>query len=205
MSDTDMSQDDLTEALAAMDEIFEDPTYTGDEESEEILGDPGNKKDRDALVEAQEEVAAVVTQPPMGDVPSPTGRFQPSFSDSTPIGEAPAPVDNVEAAMDKLAETLEPKVSTSISDDDGPADKQVLIRSTSRDHERWKLAAEREGTSLSAFIRELVNSSVSEILDCSHPMEFRQTYPWSETCLKCGTRLRDGGDNSPNSAAGRRG
>ena len=97
--------------------------------------------------------------------------------------------DNVEAAMDKLAETLDPKISQKVSDDDGPADKQILIRSTQRDHERWKLAAEREGKSMSAFIRELVNSMVAEVLDCSHPMEFRQQYAWQETCLKCDTRL----------------
>lgn len=102
--------------------------------------------------------------------------------------------DNIEAAMEKVAETLDPKISTKISDDDGPADKQILIRSTQRDHERWKLAAEREGKSLSAFVREIVNIQVTEILDCSHPAEYRQSYPWSETCLKCGTRLRDEGD-----------
>ena len=194
MGDTDMSEDDLTEALAAMDEIFDDPSYTGEEETEEILADPVAMAD---LAKAEEDVVNAEILDP-ADTPSPVGRFQPSF-DPTPA------IDNVEAAMDKFAETLDPKVSTAISDDDGPADKQVLIRSTARDHERWKLAAEREGKSLSAFIREIVNSSVTEILDCSHPMEFRQNYPWSETCLKCGTRLRDGGDASPNSAAGRRG
>jgi len=97
--------------------------------------------------------------------------------------------DNVEAAMDKLAETLDPKISTKISDDDGPADKQILIRSTQKDHERWKVAAEREGKSLSGFVRDIVNTSVTEILDCSHPMEYRESYPWSERCLKCDTRL----------------
>lgn len=124
----------------------------------------------------------------------PTGRDQGSFD---------PPVDNVEAAMDHLAETMDLSVSRKVSEDEGPADKQILIRSTQRDHERWKLAAEREGESLSAFVRRVVNGSVTDILDCSHPLEFRQSYPWSETCLKCGTRLRDGGDNSPN--IGRRG
>lgn len=97
--------------------------------------------------------------------------------------------DNIEAAMDKVAETLDHKVSTKISDDDGPADKQILIRSTAKDHERWKVAAEREGKSLSGFVRDIVNSSVTEILDCSHPEEYRERYPWSERCLKCDTRL----------------
>jgi|TARA_B110000263_G_scaffold243547_1_gene250390 predicted HicB family RNase H-like nuclease len=103
--------------------------------------------------------------------------------------EAVLKQDNVEAAMDKLAETLDPKISTKISDDDGPADKQILIRSTQKDHERWKVAAEREGKSLSGFIRDIVNLSVTEILDCSHPEEYRQRYPWKETCLKCDTTL----------------
>lgn len=190
-----MSESDLTKALADMDEIFDDPAYTGEEETEEILADPDTTE---ALVQADEDLATgnVIPQELPPEMPSPTGRFQASFD---------PPPDNVEAAMNKLAETLDPKVSKAISDDDGPADKQVLIRSTARDHERWKLAAEREGKSLSAFIREIVNNNVADILDCSHPLEARQSYPWSETCLKCGTRLRDGGDNSPNSASGRRG
>lgn len=207
MSDTEMSENDLTKTLANMDETLaeqkDDSAYTGEEETEEILTDPDTIE---ALARADEDMALgdegrtpwgdVVPQMATPDAPSPTGRFQASFD---------RPLDNIEAAMDKLAETLDPKVSKAISDDDGPADKQVLIRSTARDHERWKLAAEREGKSLSAFIREIVNNNVADILDCSHPLEFRQSYPWSETCLKCGTRLRDGGDNSPNSATGRRG
>lgn len=190
-----MSESDLTKTLADMDEILADSAYTGEEETEDILTDPDTIE---ALARADEDIATGNVMPPVftPEAASPTGRFQASFG---------PPPDNVEAAMDKLAETLDPKVSKAISDDDGPADKQVLIRSTARDHERWKLAAEREGKSLSAFIREIVNNNVAEILDCSHPLEFRQSYPWSETCLKCGTRLRDGGDNSPNSATGRRG
>ena len=142
------------------------------------------------------QVARASVTPSITSEPGPTGRDQASFD---------PPVDNVEAAMDHLAETMDFNVSRKVSEDEGPADKQILIRSTQRDHERWKLAAEREGESLSAFVRRIVNGSVTEILDCSHPAESRQTYPWSETCLKCGLRLRDGGDNSPNSAAGRRG
>ncbi len=142
------------------------------------------------------EVTRALVTPSITSEPGPTGRDQASFD---------PPVDNVEAAMDHLAETMDFNVSRKVSKDEGPADKQILIRSTQRDHERWKLAAEREGESLSAFVRRIVNGNVTEILDCSHPAELRQSYPWSETCLKCGTRLRDGGDNSPNSATGRRG
>ena len=98
--------------------------------------------------------------------------------------------DNVEAAMHDLAEGMDLTVSTKVSDDDGPADKQILIRATEHDRERWKRAAEVEGVSLSALIRETMNRKVADILDCSHPMEFRVSYPWAEHCKKCGSRLR---------------
>ena len=102
----------------------------------------------------------------------------------------PAYEDNVEAAMHDLAEGMDLTVSTKVSDDDGPADKQILIRATENDRERWKRAAEVAEVSLSALIRETMNIKVAEILDCSHPMEFRQSYPWAEHCKKCGSRLR---------------
>jgi len=98
--------------------------------------------------------------------------------------------DNVEAAMHEIAEDLDLTVSTKVSDDDGPADKQILIRATEHDRERWKRAAEVASVSLSALIRETMNAKVAEILDCSHPMEFRVSYPWAEHCKKCGSRLR---------------
>lgn len=98
--------------------------------------------------------------------------------------------DNVEAAMHDLAEGMDLTVSTKVSDDDGPADKQILIRATEHDRERWKRAAEVAEMSLSALIRETMNLKVADILDCSHPPEFRVSYPWAEHCKKCGSRLR---------------
>jgi predicted HicB family RNase H-like nuclease len=98
--------------------------------------------------------------------------------------------DNVEAAMHDLAEGMDLTVSTRVSDDDGPADKQILIRATEHDRERWKRAAQVAEVSLSALIRETMNRKVADILDCSHPMEFRVSYPWAEHCKKCGSRLR---------------
>lgn len=71
-----------------------------------------------------------------------------------------------------------------------PTVKQVMIRATPEDHERWKRAAELDGKTMSDFIRDTVNSATSELLDCTHPVQFRKVYPWSETCIKCGTRLR---------------
>jgi predicted HicB family RNase H-like nuclease len=98
--------------------------------------------------------------------------------------------DNIEAAMHEVAEGLDLTVSTKVSDDDGPADKQILIRATEHDRERWKRAAQVAEVSLSALIRETMNRKVADILDCSHPMEFRVSYPWAEHCKKCGSRLR---------------
>lgn len=66
--------------------------------------------------------------------------------------------------------------------------KQVMIRTAPEDHERWKVAAEREGKTLSDFVRDTVNAATSEILDCQH--EDRLEYPWAAFCKRCGVRLR---------------
>jgi predicted DNA-binding protein len=104
--------------------------------------------------------------------------------------------DNIVAAMDKVAEVITPEISNKLSDDDGPADKQTLIRATAADQERWKLAAKREGQTLSAFIRDALNAKTGNILDCAHPEEELLRYPWSVTCQKCGTRLHDDGSDN---------
>jgi len=92
--------------------------------------------------------------------------------------------------MDKVTETLNPTVSTISKNDDGPADKQVLIRTTEPERNRWKQAAAKEGVPLSQFIRDLLNARATELLECSHPVNQRRYYPWAEFCLKCDTRLR---------------
>jgi predicted DNA binding CopG/RHH family protein len=108
---------------------------------------------------------------------------------STPEVEMPTE-DNIAAAMDKVAETLEPTIPANTgADEGGTATKQVLIRATEEDRERWKQAAEAQGISLSEFIRNLANAAASDILDCSHPMEMRKSYPWSERCMACGHRF----------------
>ena len=78
-----------------------------------------------------------------------------------------------------------------MSDETGstPVTSQVLIRATPEEKERWKLAAEQHGQTMSDFIRENCNAAATQTLDCQHPMEFRKTYPWSSTCLRCGQRL----------------
>lgn len=98
--------------------------------------------------------------------------------------------DNLKAAINKAAETISPTVSSISKEDDGPADKQVLIRTTEPERERWKVAAESLNITLSQFIRETLNKRATELLECPHPVEFRRWYPWAEFCLKCNTRLR---------------
>lgn len=100
-------------------------------------------------------------------------------------------LDNIEAVMGRIAETITPTRKSNTGSTPGePAQRQVLIRATTRDHERWKKCAEMRGVALSELVRELCNNLAVEMLDCSHPMEFRRIYKWSDTCLRCNTRLR---------------
>lgn len=101
------------------------------------------------------------------------------------------PGDNVEAAMKKVAETMKPtrKANTG-AEDGGTATKQVLIRTTDEDHARWKEAADKEGVTLSDFLRRAANASATDVLDCKHPAEFMKWYPWGNRCTKCGERWK---------------
>lgn len=99
--------------------------------------------------------------------------------------------DNLNAAMKQVAESINLTRPSNTNTNDGEtASKQVLIRATERDRDRWKKAADTECISLSEFIRNACNKAASELLDCQHPIEMRKIYPWSETCLKCKARLR---------------
>lgn len=99
--------------------------------------------------------------------------------------------DNIEAAMDKVAETLEPTRKPNTGSAPGePAMKQVIVRATEHDQERWKQAAERQGVSMAEFVRRVCNEAAAIEIDCPHPMQFRKSYPWSERCTKCNARLR---------------
>lgn len=97
--------------------------------------------------------------------------------------------DNLEQAMNAVADVMDHSISTRISGET-PADKQVLIRTTDEDRERWKAAAQARGLSLAEFIRDTINERVVAILDCDHPQNMRKSYPWSEFCLRCNKRLR---------------
>jgi hypothetical protein len=99
--------------------------------------------------------------------------------------------DNIEAAMNKVAETLEPTRQPRAEGEEA-FNKQVLIRAAERDHERWKLAASKMGISMAEFMRDCANTRATDLLDCPHPLNERRYYPWAEFCLKCGMRLRSG-------------
>lgn len=99
-------------------------------------------------------------------------------------------LDNLVAAIAREAESSDKAVSNEISPEDGPADKNILIRLSGKDRERWKQAADKMGLTVSQMIRDTVNAKVTDVIDCSHPINQRRYYPWSEFCLACGTRLR---------------
>ena len=102
--------------------------------------------------------------------------------------------DNVESAMNKVVETMDLSISTNLGED-GPSNKQIIVRTTDSDHERWKLASHKEGKSMSQFIRDTINEKVIDVLDCSHPIEMRRYYPWAEHCLRCNARLSESSKN----------
>jgi len=97
--------------------------------------------------------------------------------------------DNLEAAMNAVADSIKPTRKPRTGAKDGEtADKQVLIRATEEDHAKWKLAAEKAGKSMSEFIRDAVNASAKDIVDCPHPTNMKRFYPWATTCLQCGQK-----------------
>ena len=98
--------------------------------------------------------------------------------------------DNIASAMAKVAETIGTSVSPIVKPDDGPADKQVLIRTTDYERDRWKQASEKEQLTLSAWIRNVLNAEAKRLLECEHPMNMVRFYPWSKVCMRCGQRLQ---------------
>jgi predicted HicB family RNase H-like nuclease len=90
---------------------------------------------------------------------------------------------NIEAAL--LEELSEPEEII-----EEPRDKQVLIRVSESQRDQWQEAAEADGLSVSEWLRQMADTRWREIFSCTHPLDQRQVYPWSEFCLKCGVRLR---------------
>lgn len=97
--------------------------------------------------------------------------------------------DNLAAAVDALDTNLGRKRKASGTDGD---QQQVLIRAPRDSHERWKTAAEKQGISMSEFVRTAADRAAAELLDCPHGVQHRRWYPWAELCLHCGVQLRDG-------------
>ena len=96
-------------------------------------------------------------------------------------------LDNLEAAMAKVAEDITPSRKKNTGSKAGdPAAKQVLLRASDADHARWKEAADRKGVSMAEFIRDAVNAATADVLDCPHPSSMKRFYPWATTCLQCG-------------------
>jgi len=108
------------------------------------------------------------------------------------FGKEPAE-DNLEAAMDAVAESLVPTRGKSTGASKGEqAQSQILIRATTEDHELIKSAAAHMGVSMSEFVRTTAVDKARTLVQCQHPKEHRRVYPWSEVCLKCHKKLRDG-------------
>jgi hypothetical protein len=114
--------------------------------------------------------------------------------------------DNLESAMDKVAETLEPTRSRLVGkkkkDKDGTelsstAQEQVLFRASTEDKQKWEECAKHLGISMAEFLRVSANEKAENAMrSCDHPIEFRRKYPWREECLKCGTTLWMSDDNA---------
>lgn len=90
-------------------------------------------------------------------------------------------------SVDKVVEEL---LDSPVEEEDSTRNRQVLIRVSEVQRERWQRAAESDGLSMSEWLRQMADFRYREIFECTHPMDQRQIYPWSEFCLKCGVRLR---------------
>lgn len=96
---------------------------------------------------------------------------------------------NLISAMNHVAENTSMSVAPMQKSDDAPADKQVLIRATEYDRDRWKNASNKIGITLSSWIRDTLNKESASVLDCPHPDHQMRYYPWATICLECGQRF----------------
>jgi hypothetical protein len=109
--------------------------------------------------------------------------------------------DNLEVAMNKVAEDLTPTRSRAVGkkkkSEDGTelsstAQEQVLFRASTEDKQKWEECAKHLGISLAEFLRVSANEKAENAMKgCEHPLAFRRSFPWMEECLKCGVRLRN--------------
>lgn len=109
--------------------------------------------------------------------------------------------DNLEVAMNKVAEDMTPTRSRAVGkkkkSEDGTelsstAQEQVLFRASTEDKQKWEECAKHLGISLAEFLRVSANEKAENTMKgCEHPLAFRRSFPWMEECLKCGVRLRN--------------
>jgi len=97
--------------------------------------------------------------------------------------------ENIRAAINKVVSSSDMSIRPMAKDEDGPAGKQVLIRTTESDRENWKKVSEMSGITLSAWIRDTLNAKARTFLECEHPSEMIRSYPWATVCTKCNRRL----------------
>jgi hypothetical protein len=97
--------------------------------------------------------------------------------------------DNIKAAMSHVVESGDFGVRPVSGGEENVVDKQVLIRVSEKDRERWKNASEMNGKTLSAWIRDILNKEASTLLDCPHPLNEIKYYPWAQICTRCGLRI----------------
>lgn len=98
--------------------------------------------------------------------------------------------DNLGPAIDKVMETTSLARTPQSGVEPGGKAVQILVRAPEETRDRWKRAADVCGVSVTEFVRRVVDERVLELLDCAHPIEYRKRYPWSESCIRCGKRLR---------------
>lgn len=97
--------------------------------------------------------------------------------------------DNLEAAMNQVAATIEPTIHRDTGATDEDPLQQVLIRAPRSSHARWKETAGRLGVSLAQYVRDLCDARAAEILDCTHPQNEIRFNQWGHFCHRCGTKL----------------
>lgn len=95
-----------------------------------------------------------------------------------------------EVKKSKIEAALAEELAEDLVEVEESRDKQVLIRVSESQRDQWAAAAESDSLSVSEWLRQMADARWREIFSCTHPLDQRQVYPWSEFCLKCGARLR---------------
>lgn len=98
-------------------------------------------------------------------------------------------MDNLDAAMAHVADSIEPTIHRSTGATDDDPIQQVLIRAPKSSHARWKDAAARLGVSLAQYVRDLCDAKAAELLDCVHPQSAIRINRWGHFCGTCGQQI----------------